>query len=154
MRNSKRHDRRGDQEATQPQAQPPQDLFKTTWTPPTTMDQTPSTLDFPDNHRSTSATSIGHQLDPQQQYRPTAFTLSGAEVARLPRQQFQSTTKFPAYQWGGWGRLQLGNVANSQSWEHDIHNREQHWFQSQGTEDCSQRDEDKNDESQGELNFF
>ena len=111
-------------------------------------------LEFPDNHRSTSTTSIGHQLDPQQQHQPTAFTQSGAEVAGLPRQQFRSTAEFPTYQWGGWGGLQLGSVANSHSSEHDIQNREQHWFRGQGTEYCSQRDEDTNDESQGELNLF
>ena len=53
--------------------------------------------------------------------------------------------------WLGW--TAVGQCGQLQSWEQVIHNREQHWSQSQGTEDWCQREKDTDDESQDELNL-
>ena len=111
-------------------------------------------LDSPDNHRSDSPDNLDFSDNLRSTATPSAaFTPVGAEVARLPRQHFRQATKILANQWGGWGGLQLGSVANSQSWEEDRHNMEHHWSQNQGTEDWCQREKNTDDESQGELNL-
>jgi len=60
----------------------------------------PDNLDFPNNHRSAAATmpapTPSTQTPTPSTWTPTAFTTARAEVAGLPRQQFQSTSEFPA----------------------------------------------------------